>query len=208
MPPVDRDNPSHRVPIHRNRTLMAILIAVFGFFLVWGVAQVAPGADKGLMLLADTSSAVLVGGVPLLILTMIYGWAGVGDALSYLFRKPAPGKTAADAATFFRLWAAFALASGFLATMVALIVMLGHMDEPARLGPGLAVAMVSQLYGMLAATTCIALAAAVTRRHNGPASLAPVASEAAAVGGVTIVAGTITTLMAFGILILSLSPAH
>ena len=47
---------------------MAILTAVFGFFLVWGVAQVSPGADKGLMLLTDLRSAVLVAGVPLLIL--------------------------------------------------------------------------------------------------------------------------------------------
>ena len=138
---------------------------------------------------------------------MIYGWAGVVDALSFVIRKPTPGKTAADAATFFRLWAAFALASGFLTTLVALIVMLGHMEEPSHLGPGLAVAMVSQLYGVLTAMACIALAAAVTRRHNGPAGLAPVASQAAVVGGVTVVAGTITTLMAFGILMLSLSPA-
>lgn len=186
---------------------MAILMLVFGFFLMWAVTQVSLGADKGLMLLADMRSAVLVVGAPLLILTMIYGWAGVVDALSYLFRKPTPGKTAADAATFFRLWAAFALTSGFLATLVALIVMLGHMDEPSRLGPGLAVAMVSQLYGVLTAMICIALAAAVTRRHNGPATLAPLASEAVGIGGVTVVAGTITTLMAFGILLLSLSPA-
>ena len=126
MSHVDRDNPSsHQVPIHRNRTLVAILMAVFGFFLVWGVAQVSPGADRSLMLLADMRSGVLVVGVPLLILTMIYGWAGVVDALAYVFRKPAPGKSAAAAATLFRLWAAFALASGFLATLVALIVMLG-----------------------------------------------------------------------------------
>ena len=208
MSHVDRDNPSpSKVPAHRNRTLMAVLMAVFGFFLVWGVAQVSPGADRGLMLLADMRSAVLVVGVPLLLLTMIYGWAGVVDAVAYVFRKPTPGKTATDAATFFRLWAAFALASGFLATLVALIVMLGRMENPALLGPGLAVAMVSQLYGVLTAMMCTALAAVVTRRHNGPASLSPVASEAAGVSGVTVVAGTITTLMAFGILMLSLSPA-
>lgn len=186
---------------------MTVLVAVFGFFLVWGLVQVSPGAEDGLMPLVDLRSGLMVVVAPLLVLTMIYGWAGVVDALGYVFRKPTPGKTATDAATLFRLWAAFALAGGFLATLVALIVMLGHMDDPARLGPGLAVALVSQLYGVSTATICIALAATVTKRHNGTASLAPVASEAAGVGGVTVVAGTITTLMAFGILMLSLSPA-
>ena len=198
--------PPSDAALHRNRTLIPVLLGVFGLSLLSGVLLASPSLGGVLSELVDVPIAVLVIGTPLLVLTLVYGWAGVVDACGYCFGHPSPGKKAADAATFFRLWAAFALAAGFLVTLVGLILMLGHLNDPAQLGPGLSAALLGQVYGVFIAAACVVLSAVVTRRHNGQAALAPLASEAAGMGGITVIAGTVTTLIAFGILMLSLSP--
>ncbi|GAB6165428.1 MotA/TolQ/ExbB proton channel family protein [Thermostilla marina] len=45
----------------------------------------------------------------------------------------------------------FAPAFGMIGTLIGLIIMLGNMDDPAALGPGMAVAMLTTLYGAVAA---------------------------------------------------------
>ena len=205
MQRVDVSDPAvGEVPAHRNRNVISVLVGVVGFCFVWVLAAYSgvPGNAVGTFLNFPTA-AVVIGG-PLVILVMIFGWAGVVDAIGYVFRKPAHGSAAADAATFFQLWAAFALASGFLATLVGLMMMLRRLDDPSHIGLGMATALLSQLYGVFIAVICIALAAIVARRHKGAAEALPIARRSAGVAGITVIAGTMTILIAFGILMLSL----
>ncbi|MFQ5411850.1 MAG: MotA/TolQ/ExbB proton channel family protein [Phycisphaerae bacterium] len=194
-------------PIHRNRNVISALGGIIGFFLLWGFMLVS-GSDGYVaetFIDIPTMAGMLL--LPITILLAIYGGAGIIDAFSYLFRKHAPGKTAADAVTFFQLWAAFALATGFLLTVVGLVIMLKNMDDVSKIGPGMAISLLSQLYGVFIAVACIACAAIIAQRHNGPISMQPLTRRAAGVAGITIVAGTMTGAIAFGILMLAVQAA-
>ncbi|MCG8406828.1 MAG: MotA/TolQ/ExbB proton channel family protein [Phycisphaerales bacterium] len=195
------------IPIHRNRNMISILVGVIGFFMLWGFALAGSSQGGSATAFLNAPSVAVVVGIPLAILTAIFGGAGVIDAFCYLFRKPQSSRTAADAVTFFQLWAAFALACGFLASLVGLISMLSSIDDPSLIGPHMAFALLSQLYGVFVAVICIGLAAFIARRHHGAALASPVARQAAGVAGITLIAGTMTTLIAFCILMLSMTPS-
>ncbi len=194
-------------PIHRDRNALSALVAVIGFFCVWGVAVALIDDGDVLASFVNLPSMVLVALGPMVLLAGICGWADALGAWTYIFRKPTPGKSAADASTFFQLAAAFALASGFIVTTISLILVLRRLDSPAQLGPAMAVALLSQLYGVFMAVGYIAAAAYIARKHQGPGVAAPVARRAAGVAGVTAIAGILTTMIAFGILMLSMAPS-
>ncbi|MFH1418935.1 MAG: MotA/TolQ/ExbB proton channel family protein [Planctomycetota bacterium] len=193
--------------MHRHRNVVSVIVGVVGFLAVWGCAlQMGTGGDVAGAFF-DVPSALLVLIAPLAIMIAVYGWAGVIDACWWVFRKPTPGKAAEEAVGFWQLWGAFALASGFLGTMVGMIVLLTWMEDPSRIGGGMAVALLTQLYGVFVAVICIALAAHIGRRHNGPGSVGHLARRGAGVAGITTIAGVLTAMVCFGILMLSLAPS-
>lgn len=200
-----KTNPPN-VPIHRDRNMISALAGIMGFFFVWGVfLSNGAGADT-LGTFLDLPSALMVVLAPLTILLAVYGWKGIVDACSWVARQPAPGKTADDAVTFFQLAAGLALATGFLGTLVGLMIMLRFLEDPARLGPGMAVALMTQLYGVFIAVICISVAAYVARRHRCVAAAKTIGFRAAGVAGITAIAGLFTVLISFCILMLSMSP--
>lgn len=200
-------NGAATVPVHRNRNAISALVGIVGFFSVWGLTAALESDGRVLAVFLDVPSAVLVVLTPVTILFAVYGWAGVLDAFAWVFRRPTPGKPARDAVVFFELAAAFALAGGFLATMVGMILMLANMDDVSMIGSGMALTLLSQLYGVFLAVVCIALAAYLARRHNDPADdSTPVGRRAAGIAGITTIAGTLTVMVAFGIMMLSLAP--
>lgn len=190
-------------PIHRGRGIVSVLFGLVGFFVLLGLMLYVLAVDHAVAMFVNVPAMTWMFLAPPALLLPIYGWAGIIDAFAYLVRPPAPGRTADDAVTLFRLWAAFALAAGFLATMVCLILMLGTIEDPGRLGTGMAVALLSQLYGVFIAVICVAIASIIARRHNGPPSALSLSRQAAGVAGITVVAGTMTVLVAFGILMLA-----
>lgn len=193
-------------PIHRDRHLIPILIGIIGFFVVLGVAQSIQAGRNSQNGGVHAYSFLIVCLAPLALLATVYGWAGVADAFLWIVRRPTPGEASREAVTFFQLGAAFAMAFGFLNTLVGLVLSLTDLADTRRLGPGIALALLSQLYGVFIAVACIAAAAYIARRHQESPVLAPLARRAASVAGLTVVAGTLTTLLVFGILMLSVAP--
>ena len=59
------------------------------------------------------------------------------------------------AAGIFRMMAAYAIATGAVGTLLGLVVLLADLDDPARVGPGMAAALLSSLYGALLAVALI-----------------------------------------------------
>jgi chemotaxis protein MotA len=56
---------------------------------------------------------------------------------------------------------------GMIGTLIGLVFMLGRMDDPSRIGPGMAVALLTTLYGMvLAHVFCLPLARKLTHRSS------------------------------------------
>jgi hypothetical protein len=196
-------------PIHRDRHLVPILLGIIGFFVVLGVAQsIQPGREARAGWV-HAYSFLVVCLAPLALLGAVYGWAGVLDAFFWIVRRPTRATTAREAVTFFQLAGAFAMAVGFLNTFVGLVLSLSELadpDAPQRLGPAIALALLSQLYGVLVAVVCIAVAAYIARRHRQTRVLTPLARRAAGVAGLTVVAGSLTTLLIFGLLMLSAAP--
>jgi chemotaxis protein MotA len=56
---------------------------------------------------------------------------------------------------------------GMIGTLIGLVVMLGHMTDPSRIGPGMAVALLTTLYGLLIANVfCLPLARKLAGRSS------------------------------------------
>jgi hypothetical protein len=197
--------PAH-TPAYRNRSVLSALVGIIGFFCVWGVSVLLAADVRNLVAFLSVPSVLAVIFAPLVVLIGIFGLAGVIDAWAWVFRKPTPGKTAEDAALFFQLAAGFALASGFLATVVGLILALRDMSDPRHAGLNMSIALLSQLYGVFLAVVYVAIGVYVAKRHNGAAGTAAVAQRAAGVAGLTTIAGVLTAMVAFGILMLSIAP--
>jgi hypothetical protein len=193
-------------PVYRNRSVLSALVGIIGFFCVWGVSVLLAADVHHLMAFLSVPSILLVVFAPLVVLIGIFGMAGVIDAWAWVFRRPTPGKTADDAALFFQLAAGFALASGFLATVVGLILALRDLTDPRHAGLSMSVALLSQLYGVFLAVVYVAIGAYVAKRHNGSAGTAAVVQHTTGVAGLTTIAGVLTAMVAFGILMLSISP--
>jgi hypothetical protein len=98
------------------------------------------------------------------------------------------------------------LASGFLATVVGLILALKDLNDPRRAGLSMSIALLSQLYGVFLAVVYVAIGAYVAKRHNGTAGMAALAQRTAGIAGLTTIAGVLTAMIAFGILMLSIAP--
>lgn len=63
--------------------------------------------------------------------------------------------------------ARFAPAFGMMGTLVGLVAMLGRMDDPSKIGPGMAVALLTTLYGLgLANLVCLPLARRLAYRSS------------------------------------------
>ena len=63
--------------------------------------------------------------------------------------------------------ARFSPAFGMMGTVIGLVIMLGRMDDPARIGPGMAVALLTTLYGLgFANVFCLPLARRLAYRSS------------------------------------------
>jgi hypothetical protein len=207
MKPITEESPYPLAPpAHRDRQVFAALGAIIGSLLVWGfaVAQARPDGGATSWLPASGMLLVLLG--PVAVMMLIYGPAGAVDACLWLFRRPTPGPAAKEAAAFFQLAAAFFLAGGFLATIITLVMMLRVLGQPDHLGRGMALALLNQVYGVCLAAASIALAGRILRRHHEPLALLPIARRSAGVAGITLIAGSLTTLIAFCMMRLGESP--
>lgn len=61
----------------------------------------------------------------------------------------------------------FAPVFGMIGTVIGLVVMLGHMDDPTKIGPGMAVALLTTLYGLvLANVLCAPIARKLAHRSS------------------------------------------
>ncbi len=61
--------------------------------------------------------------------------------------------------SLFETMGRFSPVFGMIGTLIGLVVMLGHMSDPAKIGPGMAVALLTTLYGLVIANVfCLPLA--------------------------------------------------
>lgn len=186
-----------RVPTPAIAIFSIVAIAAFVLSLLYWASD----GDFGTFV--HWPSAAFVLALPLMILMAVFSWAAPIDALLYATGHRNEPVVAKEAAQFFQLWAALALACGFIGTVIGLVVMLANLDDPGKLGPGMAVALLSQLYGVCIAVVCIVSAVVILRRHPDSDATQRLNRQAVAGAGISVVAGTMATLIAFGILMLA-----
>jgi len=128
----------------------------------------------------DLSSVLLVGGITGGTVLAVFGPRQALAAASLALGRGRP--TAAELARGSAFWltaAAVGLAGGLLGTILGGLALLMNMSDPASFGHGLAVQLLTSLYGVGVALAGVAAAVAVARRDPDPAVL-----EATAVHGV------------------------
>ena len=95
----------------------------------------------------DIPSALFV--IGLTVGGLIFSGAGIPNMFSASFSVDATNEELLAAA---RAWAqarSYLLASGFLDTLIGAVIMLKNMDDPAAIGPEVALALLTVLYGLV-----------------------------------------------------------
>ncbi len=188
-PPIEPDPPA-RDEISSMRLMSRAVGA--GLFLSIVAGAIWISGDFEAFLHLPSPVFVLGGSAALLLLT--FGHDGCWTALRLTV---AGGRMAehgdalrrGDPVTFFRLAAAYAFLTGLCGTLIGIIQMLSNVGNPAMIGSGLALALLTQFYGVLLAVLCIGLAAFGALRYPHETKLrhstrlvVPAAAAAATVG--------------------------
>ena len=171
-----------------------LLWRALGFVAFLAVIGAAIVTHTSLGTFIDPASLLIVGLGTAVLLFTVYGWAGVENALGSLIVDFGDRENTAEAVSFFRLGAAFALACGLLGTLIGLVIMLQNMSTPDALGPAMAVALLTQFYGILLAVASYCAAMIIARRQAATdvgekptRAVLPAAATVAAVGTLSVV---------------------
>ena len=100
--------------------------------------------------LVDVPSVTITLGGWAAVLLMSFG-KGCETAVRAVFSKTAGREMLALGVAVFERGQSYAVGSGVLGTLVGTVLMLGNLDDPAAIGPGLAVALLTLIYGLLLA---------------------------------------------------------
>jgi hypothetical protein len=141
---------------HASLLSRALGLAAFLTLIGWALFS---RADMSLYL--DPASMMIGIGAPVMLLLATFGARRMHQAFRCALLGSKSKDEAAAATAFFRMAAAYAMACGFFGALSGLIVMLAHVDNPAALGPGTAVMLLTPLYGLLEAIAAIVLAGVV-----------------------------------------------
>lgn len=113
----------------------------------------------------DPASAVIAFGIPTLLLKAGWSFKDMGAAFRNALSDSAGRAELEDARLFFGTAFRYLMATGPMAFLLGLIAILGNLADKARIGPNVAVALISMFYAVLAAlVVCLPLEAAAKRR--------------------------------------------
>ncbi len=168
------------------------------------VAMILLGGD--LAAYVNIPSVVLVIGGTGALLLLTFGHDGCLTAMRLAIRgkrkiEHTPTSQRGDPVVFFRLAAAYALTMGFVGTLIGMIAMLSNMDDPSKIGAGMAVALLTQLYGGLVAAPCIALSVIQAMRYPQENQARDATKFVVPISGAAAVTGTVAALICFGALL-------
>ena len=107
------------------------------------------GIGSNLASMIDIPSAIITIGAALGMLW--FSGASVGGMVTAVFSGSVTPDQLKAAATGWRLAATYLMAAGAIGTIIGLVIMLKNMDDPALLGPGCAIAILTILYGLFLA---------------------------------------------------------
>ena len=139
-------------------------MGILGFIVM--IALVAAGTVHAgfFSKLVDVPSVTITLGGWAAALLMSFG-RGCFTAIGAVFSRTASREMLALGVAVFERGQSYAVGCGVLGTLVGLVIMLSKLDDPARIGPGLAVALLTLIYGLfLAYAIQLPIVASLRRR--------------------------------------------
>ena len=125
-------------------------MGILGFILMVVIALIALYSGVGLDPFVDIGSVLITAVVTLAALLMSYG-SGLGTAIKTVFSSGASRDDVKLGIAVFTKGKSYALASGALGTLIGLVIMLKNLDDPSAIGPGLALSLLTIVYGLVIA---------------------------------------------------------
>ena len=121
-----------------------------GFFLIFGLIASAILMHSSIQTFIDPPSVIIVLGIVVGGALASFPPSRLSRALRDAFSSGSiePDQAKSSSAVFFRL-SELAIGAGLAGTLVGLVMMLQSMDDPAAIGPAMAVALLTLLYGVL-----------------------------------------------------------
>lgn len=119
---------------------------LFGLILVLVCLSVAAGSNAS-PLIDPPSLIITLGGT---IGALLFAGASIPAMLKSLVSAELGAETQ-EAVRGWKLAAGFSLILGSSGTLIGLVIMLKHMDDPAAIGPGFAIANLTSLYALIIA---------------------------------------------------------
>ena len=139
-------------------------MGILGFILM--VVLIALGLNQSTQLgyYVDIGSAIITVGVTIFALLMSYG-SGFGSAVKAVLSRESDARSLKLAIAVFERGRSYAIVAGALGSVVGMVIILKNLDDPSALGPGLAMCLVTMLYGLALAYLLLLPVAGSLRRR-------------------------------------------
>jgi flagellar motor component MotA len=136
-----------------------------GFVLFFGSVLGINELEGGhLNSLISASSFILVGGCTISMVVMAHGLRAPGNQFLEVLKRARGNTTEIDGAL--RLMIHAGPLSGLIGAIIGMISVMENLDNPSRIGPGMAVTLISLLYGAVVASVAHSLRARVAQASN------------------------------------------
>jgi len=146
------------------KSLRYVLSFVISCILIYLVIILSGGS---LLTYIDLPSLILVLALPICMLRFGWSFTEMKNIFSSIFSSKPEKKILANAACFFNTMSKYFIFSGIVGVFIGLIAIMKNLEDPKMLGPNLAVAMITILYGsFFSLTVAIPLAAMSKKQLN------------------------------------------
>lgn len=137
--------------------LAALGLGAFGAFV--------SGVGAGIFAYLDAASGVMMLGLPLVMLATSWSPREMARAFRSASSREASVAELEDAEHFFKTAGRYVLAAALVSILIGVVAMLMFLEDRSRLGPNLAIALLSALYGaFLELAVCLPFESAARRR--------------------------------------------
>ncbi len=120
---------------------------ILGLIIILTTLMVGIGSNLSAMI--DPPSLIItVGGT---LAALLFAGQSIGNMFGAVFSADAEPAQLHAAARAWELTGAFALSFGAIGTIIGLVIMLKHMDDPSAIGPGMAIGLLTLFYGLIIA---------------------------------------------------------
>ena len=113
-----------------------------------GLILIGLGLNLGATIIDVRSAIITLGGAFALLLV---SGANIGAMFKGVFSSAATTEERRTGARGWELCGIYALIAGAIGTLIGLVIMLKNMDDPAAIGPGMALSMLTSFYGFVLA---------------------------------------------------------